>query len=288
MSMTSATRTALATSLLALSGCPHEPSATTAAEAPAVANRPEPEQPLCGTGERFTDYAWVPDDARLTTSIQRGDGELGPALTTLARMTEVPELALPVSAALDFRNLSLQLASLDHLLGELGLDPAELVELHSPGGELVWLWPSDCPPASLATRVLDRWQVIMRADLEHPGLRWGAGSAEGLPFDVLTLGEDRVGLAPLGRGAQVGAWLLEVPRGGDDGPGRALADIEAAPIRAVLSGEALLTHAGASTPADRPRDASARHRQIRVTGDAWDELGTNTNADTNTQTKTDT
>jgi hypothetical protein len=221
----------------------------------AASEPPEPAaDPLaCGAGLRFADYDWVPDDAGLATSIQRDDPELAAALTTLARMTEARDITLPVPAALDFRNLSLQLGNLDRVFDELGDDPRELVELHSPAGETVWLWPSDCPPALLAARALLRWQITLRADLEHPGQRLGVGSPDGFPFDVITIAtltEQRVALTRAGHGATVGAWLRESPRGGERGPGRTLAVLDAAPVRAVLS--------FASTP-----------HHIRVTSIGW-------------------
>jgi hypothetical protein len=219
------------------------------------------EPAACHGGLRFADYEWVPDDARMTTSIQRDDPALPAALTTLARMTEAPEVTLPSFASLDFRNLPLQLGNLDRVLDEFGDDPAELIELHSPAGELVWLWPSDCPPALVAARVLDRWQIMLRADLEHPGVRYGAGSADGFPFDVLTVattaGGQRVALTRVGHGAQIGAWLREAPRGGERGPGRSLAELDAAPVRSVLGDASSLT--------------TITHHRVRVTSDGWDD-----------------
>ncbi|PRP96727.1 hypothetical protein [Enhygromyxa salina] len=242
-----------------------------ASEAPvdaAATASPDPaaESPACDAGLRFADYDWVPDDARLTASIQRDDPQLADALATLARMTEAPEVTLPVFAALDFRNLALQLDNLDRVLDELGDDPGELVELHSPAGETVWLWPSACPPELLAARVLGRWQIMLRADPEHPGGRFGAGSPDGFPFDVLTiatLDERRVALTRVGQGAKVGAWLRESARGGEHGPAHALAEIDAAPLRCVLDGSSLLTPSAAST-LDPP------HLRVRVTGRSWD------------------
>ncbi|KIG11914.1 hypothetical protein DB30_02297 [Enhygromyxa salina] len=245
-------------------GCRQPPGeALTPPKTPAQTAVHEP-SPACQVGLRFASYEWLPDDARLATSIQYDDPELPAALTTLARMTEAPEVALPVFAALDYRNLPMQLGNLDRMFDALGDSPAELVELHSPAGEMVWMWPSACPPALLAARVLDRWQVMLRADLEHPGLRLGAGAADGFPFDVITIGaldEQRVGLTRVGHGPTIVTWLRESARGGEDGPGRALAKLDPAPIRSVLATSMLTT---ASTP---PTDEQPRH--IRVTSSDW-------------------
>jgi hypothetical protein len=256
----------IATLAIAAPGCrtpggtvdPAGPSAHVTAP---VAEPAHVAEPASCSGERFTDYDWVPDDARLATSIQRSDPELPAALAVLARMSDTPELQLPIFATLDFRNLGLQLGNLDRMLGELELAPAELVELHSPSGEFVWVWPTDCPPAAISARMLDRFGVMLRADLERPGLRHGQGTLERFPFDLLALGDRRVALTLLGRGADVGVWLHGVS--GDSLPGRALAEIPEAPIRTVLAGEALLTSTSGPAP--------TRLRRIHVSGTAWTE-----------------
>ena len=257
------------TTLLALSllGCP-KPSATTEPTDPVEATEPPPTDTTASCSEeRFADYDWVPDDARLATSIQRRDPELPAALGVLARMGETPELQLPVSAALDFRNLGLQLGSLDRVLAELALAPAELVELQGPSGDFVWVWATECPPPTIAARVLDRFGVMLRGNLEHPGLRLGSGSVERFPFDMLALGEHRVALTMLGRGEKVGAWLHGASAS-DEGPGRALAEIPPAPIRTVVTGESLLTPTSNPTSPHTP----ARLRRLQVTATIWNEI----------------
>lgn len=248
----------------------------------ATVTPPEPEPPIaetepstdppapvgvCGTvGQRFGDYAWIPADSRLTTSILRGDPELADALRMLARMADDPAVQLPIRAAIDYRNLGVQLAGLERVIATVEADPGELVELHSPDGDVVWLWPSDCPTATLATRALDRFAVLIRVDFGNPGVRIGEGSIEQFPFDLVLVHERVIALAPLGRGARVGAWLTG-SRDDDDGPGVALAGIEPAPIRSVLSGPALLAGPDvASAP------SSDRHRKIRATGSSCQDL----------------
>lgn len=219
---------------------------------------------VCGTpAQRFADYAWVPDDSRSTTSIVRDDRELPEALQTLARMADDAGVQLPIRAAIGYRNLGFQLAGLERVLATVELDPGELVELHSPAGDVVWLWPSDCPTADLAARVLERCGVLMRLDFEHPGMRVGEGSLERFPFDVVLVRERIVALAPLGRGAAVSTWL-SAAREDEDGPGVALANIEAAPIRSVLSGPSLLSGSEATS-------STGRHRKLRVTTSAYHE-----------------
>lgn len=244
-----------------------EPSDASAPVAETPSDPASDPEPVSCSDERFADYDWVPDDARLATSIQRNDPELPAALSVLARMSAAPDLQLPIFATLDFRNLGLQLGALDRMLVELELAPAELVELHSPSGEFVWVWATDCPPAAISARMLDRFGVLLRADLERPGLRHGQGTPERFPFDLLALGDRRVALTLLGRGASVGMWLHGASTHREDRadprPGRALAEIPAAPIRTVLAGEALLTSTSGPTP--------ARLRRIQVSGTTWTE-----------------
>ena len=265
---------------LALLGCPRGETETRAPEPSAEAEPesdrgPDPAaEAVCGTaGQRFADYDWIPDDSRLTTSILRGDPELQAALQVLAEMTTTEDARLPIYAALDYRNLGLQLAALERVLAALELDPGELVELQSPAGDVVWLWPTDCPRAALATRVLDRLGVLLRADFKHPGVRHGGGAREGFPFDLVLVYDEIVALAPLGRGAKVGAWLTAARRD-PEGPGAALTSIDPAPIRSVLSGPALLvsgsgSELGSDSGPPDPSSEPKHHRKIRVTATDW-------------------
>jgi hypothetical protein len=249
-------------------GCPRsEPSVNPEplAETDQVTPPRDPAAPsgLCGSAaQRFTDYDWIPDDSRLTTAILRDDPELPAALSTVARMAESDAVQLPIRAALDFRNLGWQLRGLEGVMTTVELDPGELVALHGPTGDVVWLWPTDCPTVTLATRMLDRFSVLVRIDFEHPGVRLGVGS-DSFPFDLVLLHERLVALAPRGRGAHVSAWLSK-PRIDASGPGVALASIELAPIRSVLNGPALLGDPDGDAP-----PGSDRHRKLRATADAW-------------------
>jgi hypothetical protein len=251
-----------------LLGCPRAPadpvtpSANASEPGPESSPEPSPEPAQCGRpNQRFADYGWIPDDSRLTAAVAREDPELPTALERLAALRASETLALPIHADLAFANLRLQLAGLERVLASLGMSPAELVELHGPAGEVVWVWPSDCPSAELASAALARFGVQLRLDFERPGIRTGAGSAERFPFDLIFVHERHVAVAPLGRGTAVAAWLSG-PRADPEGPGPSLSDIELAPIRVVLRGPALLGD-GASAP----RDASPL--QIRVTATGW-------------------
>src|SRR5690606_25211175 len=116
-----------------------------------------------------------PDDSRLTAAVSREDPELPAALAQLSSLRASDAVTLPIHADLAFANLRLQLAGLERVLASLGMSPAELVELHGPAGEVIWVWPSDCPTAELASAALARFGVQLRLDFERPGIRSGAG-----------------------------------------------------------------------------------------------------------------
>jgi len=233
------------------------PTVATPPEPPPVATPADPDPPgPCGSPAlRFADYNWIPADSRLATSIMRDDPELADTLRALADPSTTADARLPIYASLDFKLLGLQVASVEHVVRTLELDPAELVELQTADGDVTWLWPTDCPTQVLATRALDRLGVLVRADFDHPGVRLGAGSRERFPFDLVLLRGRALALAPLGRGAIIGPWLAASSRE-TDGPGAALASIAPAPVRSVLSGPALL-HDDTGAPASRKLRATA-------------------------------
>lgn len=276
-------RTACLLALLGLAACePRELTATPdeagdGSEAEAGAETADADDAgalddSCPAPARFEDLAWVPGDARLLTRVDRSDGQaLAGALDQLAALADDPRAQLPVYAAMDFKNLALQLGNLDRLLAELGSDPDELAELHGPGGELLWVWPISCPAEVITARALARWELMLRADLEHPGVRLGAGDPERFPFDVLLVGERRLVLTTAGRGRDALAWLAsEASVAGEaTHPAEALAELEAAPIRAVLTGEALLGGSQATAATADARRIRATATGVELDGKPW-------------------
>ncbi|MFV8754545.1 hypothetical protein ACNOYE_28685 [Nannocystaceae bacterium ST9] len=227
---------------------------------------PEPEPETCGPiGERFVDYDWVPADARLLTVIDRQANDLDQALARVRTLSDAAaSVGLPIRAALALGQLGMQTQMLALSLAELGLDPGELIELHGPGSELAWLWTTSCDPDLLATRMLARWGVLLRANLDA---KLGLGVAGEFPFDVIVLADGRVALTPLGQGSALLRWLRTAE--GDEGPGSRLGELAAAPIRAVLQGESLLAGDSASGGSGQ-----AHTRTLRVTGEQIELDGT--------------
>lgn len=230
---------------------------------------PEPVEPVeCPVGERFVDYDWVPADARLLIVIDRESPDLAAALTRLRTLTDdAAAVGLPIRATLALGQLSMQSQMLGLSLGKLELAPAELIELHGPGNEIAWTWPTQCAPERLAARVLARWGVLLRANLDA---KLGAGDPERFPFDVVVLADDRVALTPLGQGSALLRWMRTAE--GDAGPGSKLAELAPAPIRAVLQGESLLAgdeqaHQGSGAAHTRTLRVDAE--QIELDGEIW-------------------
>ncbi|NVB41298.1 hypothetical protein G6O69_25890 [Pseudenhygromyxa sp. WMMC2535] len=223
----------------------------------------------CGSeGLRFEDLAWVPVDARLVTLVElegglAEGGALDRALARLAELADDDAAALPVLASMDYANLELQLGAMATTLAVLGHSPAQLVEIQGPSGAPIWAWPSDCAIDRLAARLLSRWQLSLRLDLEHPGVRVGAGDPAGFPFDVIAIGERRVLLVGLGQGDAVVRWLDRAEGDPDAAPGATLLELEHAPIRSLLQGEWLL--AGAAPASTSMGEGAAHHvRTIRI------------------------
>lgn len=230
---------------------------------------PEPEAVDCGPlGERFVDYDWVPADARLLVVIDRQSAELPAALTRLRSLTDnAAQVGLPVRATLALNQLGMQSQMLALSLGQLELEPAELIELHGPGSEIAWTWPTQCAPERLAARVLARWGVLLRANLDA---KLGPGDPERFPFDVVVLADDRVALTPLTQGSSLLRWLRTAE--GDEGPGSKLAELAPAPIRVVLQGESLLAgedqaHQGSGLAHTRTLRVDAE--TIELDGELW-------------------
>ena len=269
--------------LLALAGCPRSPHSGAEVDPPDASGDtgevqpPEKDEGLqaCGVAMRFADLEWVPDDARLVTAIELGHSEAGEtslaaALALLAGAAADHDLALPVLAAMDYQNLGLQLGNLRMILRQLEHAPAQLVEVQGPGGELVWSWAIDCGPEILSARLLARWQLSLRVDLEHPGVRLALGDPERFPFDVIVFADRQVALTMVGRGRSTLAWLSgdgagsSNPAQGEalDPPGVALEALADAPVRSVLRGEWLLAGVAQSAAGDPER---AHARTLRAT-----------------------
>jgi hypothetical protein len=228
---------------------------------------PEPEVADCPSGERFVDWNWVPADARLLVVIDRQSADLAAALTRLDALGDhAAAVGLPIRASLALDRLGMQAQMLALSLGRLDLDPAELVELHGPRNEIAWAWPTRCPPERLDARVLARWGVMLRANLDA---KLGLGDPERFPFDVVVVA-DRVALTPLGQGSALLGWLRTAE--GDEGPGAQLARLAAAPVRAIIQGESLLAGEDPATHGSGPahaRTLRVEAQQIELDGVIW-------------------
>lgn len=256
---------ALVLGALTLTACPQQ----RASEHPDPDASPaQAEAPSCGVDSRFVEREWIPRDARLVTFVERRHPERAAALAQLAALADDPSAQLPVFAALDYRNLAIQLSIFDGVLDQLELAPAEFVELQGPEGELVWLWPTDCAREEVGARVLARLGVMLRANMDHPSQRHGAAVPERFPFDLIAIGEGRLALTRAGEGRRVGAWLDADADPNLESPAAWLDELEPAPIRSLLLGSALLAPEDESAPPS----TRARVRRFRVLAESWEDL----------------
>lgn len=262
----------LTATFAALAGCPDGGGSTPPDSTDAADSRGEDESGSvldgrCGAaGLRFEDLRWMPKDVRLATRVDLEDPSLDIATENLAAVAEDPAASVPVVASLDYRQLGLQLGLLGPIVRALGSEPGELVELLGPDGELIWIWPTDCPADSIAARMLGKWQLAPRASLEFPGTRVAVGN-DAFPFDVVTIADRHMALARRGQGQAALAWL-RTPREGPASAADALGELEAAAIRSVLVGEWLLSTSDDARSADAPpEDAPPTVRTVRATAD---------------------
>lgn len=232
----------------------------------------------CGSsGLRFDDFAWVPADARMLTLVDRHDPGRADALAHLAALASASDSGLPALAAMDYRNLAMQLSVFEMLLTRMGFDPAELALLQGPAGQPAWAWASDCPMPTASAKLLSNWGLMVKAELEHPGIRVGLGDAtdpEGFPFDILFIGERRVLVTQAGAGRSTLDWLLRAGPGDPDTPAAVALDaLEPAPLRSVLLGEWIGSEANAQTHSgagSRPvRSVRATATAIELDGSGW-------------------
>lgn len=220
----------------------------------------------CGEpGERFGELDWVPADARLLVVVDRRASDLTAADQHLRELSQhAATTGLPIRAALALGQIGMQTQMLGMSLTKLEVDPGEIVELHGPTREVAWVWPTTCAPELLAARVLGRWGVLLRANLDA---ELGSGDAS-FPFDVVVPMDGLVALTPLGQGAELLRWLRSAE--GREGPGSQVTALAPAALRGVIQGESLLA---GEAEADAGR-GPAHVRTLRATGEAIELDGT--------------
>lgn len=214
---------------------------------------PEPTCPA--TQDALGDLAWIPPAAPLAAAIDLADPTVDEAAQRLARAVGEIE-GLPIVAALGLGQLDLQLAALRGNLRAAGLAPREVVLLHGPDGAVAWVFRARCDLGALQAVMQRAWGLQPRSTAAGPIAEPGARP---FPHDAVFLADDRVLLAPAGRGGALRRWLeapvepsLAPDRRGET-PGELLAALSPAPIRVVLAGRGLL--AGGATAAPRTLQA---------------------------------
>lgn len=236
---------------LAACGASHDPADMPPAPGPAQPAPKDLPEPTCaGVADPLGDLDWIPRDVTLAAAIDLADPGHGAAAERLARAAGEID-GLPIVAALGLGQLDVQLSIVQGLLRSAGLAPRELVLLHEPGGAVAWVFRVRCDLGALQAIMTRAWGLRSRTTATGPIAEPGAR-----PFahDAVFLADDRVMLAPAGRGGALRRWLeapaepaLAAGRGGPT-PGDALAGLAPAPIRVVLAGRGLLTGGAAAGP----------------------------------------
>lgn len=263
---------------------PNETSGETSGETGEVA--PNGPTETCGPAdERFANLDWVPSDARFVALVDLGATQQARASTfaKLAELDEDPAVGLPVFVAFELDGLSFGAATVDSLLDQVGLHPAEVVKLTGPDGLPVWLAPSSCDVGELSARVGDAWQMTVRETAEGRVGTTAPDATAPIPFDLLVLPADRIALVPRGKHLDGRGWLSRAAASGGDTQvgtagggssagarsiGATVTDLESAPVRAAFQGRALITPGSTLSDADpsRPRTLRADAEQASIDG----------------------
>ncbi|MEM6995927.1 MAG: hypothetical protein AAF721_35795, partial [Myxococcota bacterium] len=234
----------------------------------------------CGTAGLTVDtYDWIPADARAAVTIALSEADTPAALTALAAHGRAEDHGLPIGFAFGITQWPILVPVLGTLLDAVGLQPEEVVYVApAKGPAFAWVVRSDCDLDEALARVSEAWGLAAQrrvqgvvattppdpnagdgtlsdppkpgddaaADAASPGEDAAVGSdgQAAFPYDVVFATGGRVALVPRGYGDDFLTALSEAtgnrpPPGTPDWTER-LAAIEAAPIRGVLSGHALL------------------------------------------------
>ena len=207
-------------------------------------------QGACGRrGLRMEDFGWLPADARVVIRFDLDNPQTPQALRHLAERARGEDHGLPITLAFGATQWPIFVPVLGSLLDEIGLTPAELVYVQL-GGEtgFAWVVPHQCdvdavvlhdPRATRPARpAQDDLRVVSpkKDDPEAP---------PPFPYDLLLLEGGRAAMVPAGQGEAVLRGLSgkrdAVGLGGsapawDD----VLGGIEAAPLRGIVRGRALM------------------------------------------------
>lgn len=197
----------------------------------------------CGPeGLAFEDLAFVPLDVRMVSLRQRGP-ELDAATKAVSSLPGMEGVdPFPILVNMEFQGMWLEGVVLESVLETFHLDPAQLLEMHDPKGASVWVVPTECDIGVLKGYGDEAYGLTFR---DGPSASIGASpDAETFPFDVV-LFTNSFALAPAGRGGRVVDWFGSGGQAGalgepDKRPGERLLELEHAPVRVLVRGQALV------------------------------------------------
>ncbi|MBK8266177.1 MAG: hypothetical protein IPK80_33220 [Nannocystis sp.] len=193
---------------------------------------------ICAGEAVSPDPAGIPDNARLAVIVDLRDEELPAALERVEAWGQAPGGEVPVVAGLALSQIGFQLRLVRDLLAAIGIAPRSLLIVQAPGGELVWSFHWVCDLDGLRALLGDRWGLRSRSSVL--GMIAEAAAPGSFAYDVVVLPSDQIALTPTGTGARLLRWLAgaEPSIDGRRAAGRfgeVLAEIPAAPVRAVLA-----------------------------------------------------
>lgn len=216
----------------------------------------------------FEDLQFVPVDVRFVSLRVRGP-EAEPTAKAIAELPGTEGIApFPILINVEFQGMWLESVVLESILGSLHTNPGELLEMHDPKGASVWVVPTACDIAILKHHAEENFGVTFRN-----GVNASIGTSpdpETFPFDIV-LFTNRLALAPAGRGGRVVEWFESGGQAGamgepDKRPGERLLELEPAPVRLLIRGQALV--AGDADPSE------LRARTVRAGSDFLEVDGT--------------
>lgn len=230
---------ALALALALVGGACHTPPTTTAPTPPSPTEPAAPAPPsTCGSSTTLVSAASaLPRTPILLAQIELGDPERDAALGRLSSYARGEGHDLPLPAAFAMAQWSWEVALVRETFARLGFVAGELVVARFDHGSAVWSLPLGCAMTDALDRLRARegWRVDDAGDaiLATPP------PAAALPFDLI-VADGLVTLAPAGQGrTTLASMRRDAPTSELSMPER-LGALEAAPVRVVVRGTALL------------------------------------------------
>lgn len=213
---------------------------------PVLVSSPDEAAPTpnaCGSeGLAVGTLDWLPASTRAAIVVELHAADLQPALQRLGAHARGTGHGLPIDLAFSLGQWGWQIPALKATLARAGLHPASLAFVRSDEPVGGFVISHDCDVDELKERTAHAWGIEWRGLVEGAIGRAPAG-ASSFAWDVVLLPGQRLLLVEAGRGDAWARALARRPAGTEAGGerlGDALARVEAAPVRGVVTGHALV------------------------------------------------